>query len=220
MTDPFAHSDAAYVLGALDAAERHEFEAHLTTCPDCQSRVAEARDTVGLLAALPPSAVDEVAAAAEPVPDTLLPSLLRSARRERARRRWFTAGVGAIAAACLVALAIVLWPGGGSSNSRPAPQAFTAVRPSPVSATAQLVSRDWGTEIDLRCTYPASDDYRFAYRLVVVDRSDNSHPAGDWSLVPGRGDITFTGGTSVPKDQIASLQITTATGVPVLQLRR
>src|SRR5690348_11099527 len=34
--DPFRYSDAAYVLGALDDADRRDFEAHLETCPDCQ----------------------------------------------------------------------------------------------------------------------------------------------------------------------------------------
>jgi hypothetical protein len=219
--DPFAHYDGAYALGALDDDDRRAFEAHLETCPDCQARVADLRATASLLALLPPSIdlndltddpVDE------PAPDTLLPRLLREAGRERARRRWLTAAVSGLAAAALVALAVVLWPG-GSGTPAPAAQAFAAVRPSPLTATAQLVTKAWGTEIDLHCTYPASDNDRFGYNLVVIDKNRKPHDAGDWTLVPGRAGIDFTGGTSVPRDQIASGQITTPTGTPILELK-
>ena len=40
-SDRHAHWDAAYVLGALSAAERQEYEDHLTSCPSCRDAVAE-----------------------------------------------------------------------------------------------------------------------------------------------------------------------------------
>jgi anti-sigma-K factor RskA len=39
-----------YALGALDAAERQEFEAHLLSCADCTQEVAAARGRMALLA--------------------------------------------------------------------------------------------------------------------------------------------------------------------------
>ena len=36
---PFAHDDAAYVLGALSPAERLEFVRHLATCDECSRSV-------------------------------------------------------------------------------------------------------------------------------------------------------------------------------------
>ncbi len=218
MTDPFEHADAAYVLGALDLQEAAEFEAHLAQCPACRARVDEARDTVGRLAAASPADfVGLDPAAVEPMPDTLLPGLMRRARREQRRRTLFTAGIAAVVAALLVALAFVAWPSGDSSSG-PSREAFVAVRPSPVSASAQLVSKAWGTEIDLQCKYEQDVDESHPYGLRVIDKSGLYHGAGTWSLVPGKT-VTFTGGTAVRRDRIAAVQITLVDGTPILQLK-
>ncbi|HZC73419.1 MAG TPA: zf-HC2 domain-containing protein [Jatrophihabitans sp.] len=209
--DPFRYDDAAYVLGALDAGERAAFEAHFATCPDCQARVAEARAGRDLLAGVQWSDLDEQ----PPVPDTLLPGLLRSARRERNRRRWLTTSLGAVAAACLIALAVVVWPSGSSTSPG---EPFAAVRPSPVAATGKLIAKRWGTEIDVMCRYRVDADRYVPYDLVVIDKFGDKHPAGNWALPEG-SEMTFTGGTSVQLSQIDRVQITLTDGTPILQLR-
>jgi hypothetical protein len=225
--DPFVHADGAYVLGALDAAERAEFEAHLTTCDACRARVDEVRPTVALLAGLAEDAFTDAAitdaaftddAFTEPMPDTLLPGLLRRAKRERSRRRLLTASVGSLAAACLVALAILVWPTSSSSPSAPTARALTPVRPSPVSATAALVSKKWGTEIDLTCRYAEEVEAGRPYELRVVDKANIIHPAGSWILVPGHA-LTWKGGTDVPRDDISKVLITLPDGTAILQLK-
>lgn len=210
-TDPFRYDDAAYVLGALDAADRAQFEAHLKTCADCRARVAEARAGHVLLGGLDAADLEETT----PVPDTLLPGLLRAARRERTRRRWLIGSLGGVAAACAVALIVLLWPTGSSSHGSPA-RAMTAVRPGPVAATAKLVSRGWGTEIDVVCYYRNNLDH-YTYKLRVIDNQGRQHWAGGWNLAPG-GETTFTGGTSVPVSDISRVQITLGNGMPILQL--
>lgn len=211
MSDPFRYDDAAYVLGALDEAERAAFEAHLARCADCQARVAEARSGRDLLAGIELSDLENEA----PVPDTLLPGLLRAARQERTRRRWLTTSLTAVAAACLVALVVVLWP--SNSSSTPG-QPFVAVRPSPVTATGKLVAKGWGTEIDLVCHYPKDIERYLPYKLVVIDDAGHKHPAGSWTLVHGRPEVTFSGGTSLQLAEIDSVQITQADGTPILKL--
>ena len=47
---------APYALDAVDVDEVLEIEAHLDTCPECVAALAELRDTVDLLAALPEAA--------------------------------------------------------------------------------------------------------------------------------------------------------------------
>lgn len=210
--DPFRHDDAAYVLGALEDDERRAFEAHLATCPDCSARVAELRPTAGLLAGVPLSALTDTV----PMPDTLLPGLVHRARRERNRRRTFTGAFAAVAAACVATLVVLLWPD-GSPAAKPAPQAFAAVRTSPVAATAQLVSRAWGTEIDLHCRYPKGVASYVPYNLVIIDKEQHSYSGGSWTLVPGKS-IDFTGGTSVKRRDIEWVQITLMDGTPILQL--
>jgi hypothetical protein len=210
--DPFRFDDGAYVLGALDDEDRAAFEAHLASCAECRGRVDDARAAAGLLSGLSLADVGEVA----PMPDTLLPGLLRRAKRERRRHRLLTGSLGAVAAASVAALIVLLWPTSSNSAGSPA-QAFIAVRPSSVSATAQLVSRGWGTEIDLECRYADNVEHYLPYNLVVVDKHGQTHGAGSWTLAPGHA-TEFTGGTSVPRADIAQVRITLPDGTPILQL--
>ncbi|SHG80506.1 Putative zinc-finger [Jatrophihabitans endophyticus] len=230
--DEFHHHDGAYVLGALDDADRDAFEAHLPGCAECRGRVAEARAAMLLLAAAGPRGEAAGAVGDSPdalpdtllpdtlLPDTLLPGLLRRAEHERRRRRVVAAGTGVLAglaAACLAVLAIVFWPSGDRQQDRPdPPRAFVAVRPNPVEASAQLVGRRWGTQIDLRCRYKRDLQPGTTYRLVVVDVDRRRFDAGGWTL--GEGTTDFVGGTEVPRDRIAAVQVTLADGRPILQL--
>jgi hypothetical protein len=212
MTDQFRHDDAAYVLGALAPDERAAFEAHLETCDECQARVAESRGAVGLLAGLTVADVADP----EPVPDTLLPALLRRADRERARRRWVTGSLGAVAAACAITLAVVLWPSG--SDPARSELSFAQVRDVPISATATLESETWGTRIELHCSYAAGIDESHPYRLIVFDAQNHRYDAGSWTLVPDKT-IEYITGTSLAENDISRLQITLEDGSPILQLK-
>lgn len=207
--DPFEMDDAAYVLGALRGAERSAFEAHLSTCAQCAQRVAELRAVPAMLAGITEADLAaDAPARSGPVPDTLLPALLRAVRTERRRRRGLIAGLASVAAACALALSLVLtWPSG---HAHAAPVAMTAVRPSPVQATAQLDGVDWGTSITLRCHYAGisagsyGDDAQ--YSLVVVRKDGTSQVAGSWKLTPGE-QTTFRAGTAWPKSQLARIEI-------------
>ena len=99
-TDEFATYDAAYVLGALSPTERTAFEAHLRTCPACAGAVTALAGLPGLLAKVPVEDVTDPVAA--PVPQTLLPRLLREVAARRRRHRWVT-GLTAAAAAVVIA---------------------------------------------------------------------------------------------------------------------
>jgi anti-sigma factor RsiW len=87
MAGPNARLDAAYLLGVLDADERLSYEAHLVTCWRCRTSLTEISAIAPLLAGLDESVLaTPPEAAPTPVPDTLLPRLLKAAGRERARR--------------------------------------------------------------------------------------------------------------------------------------
>lgn len=216
-SDPFAFDDGAYVLGALSDDERRAFEAHLEICPDCRARVAEVRGVPALLTGV---IADELAedptVAAGPVPDTLLPGLLRRAGARRSRQRWLIGGLAAVVVGCLVALAVTLWPssGGGSAHQ---PRPFVAVGQSPVQATATLVAKDWGTEIDVHCSYAEGVPRPFPYQLRVFDAKGTAEDIGSW-IVPVGEDMDYQTGTRYPLDQISKLQILRTDGTPVLEL--
>ena len=170
MSCPSAHLDGAYVLGSLSPAERQEFERHLSTCDECSRSVRELAGLPGLLARVDRSVL-EFEPASDPVPATLLPSLVREVRRRR--RRTVLAIAGAAAAAAVIAVGVPILvsgeddPGSPSADSQPTatssptssaepdvvPVAMDTVGSAPVSGTLAFESVGWGTKLDLECTY-------------------------------------------------------------------
>jgi hypothetical protein len=213
-SDPFVHDDAAYVLNALAPEERAAYEQHLTTCAPCRSRVREIQDLPDLLAGIDADEIEP----ADPVPDTLLPGLLRRAGRQRRRQRFAIGALAAVAAACLVAVVLAFWPSGSSTPSAPQ-RDFVAVAQSPVRATASLAATSWGTAIDIHCSYvPGVAEGGYRYGLVAYDRRGAAHRLGDWTL-PSDRNIDYSTGTALTPAQIARLEITLPDGTPLLRLR-
>ena len=224
MTDPFRHDDAAYVLGALDPADRDAFEAHLATCPACAARVAEIADLPALLSGIDRAQVlDAVLEETPALPDTVLPRLVREVRRERSRRRWYAvAGAAAAAAvAASITAAVVTASGGTSRGTAPAPHAVAlrALVPTPVHATVALTAERWGTRITLRCRYAASSGPALRYDMDVYGRGGARFALGSWRIAGGE-DVTYVSGAPVPPSAIARVDVTTSGGTPVLRLTR
>jgi len=216
--DPYREWDAAYVLGALEPAERRELEEHLEGCPECRASVAELAGLPGMLRALTPEDARALAGAPGTAPGTPAPraadevvSLARAVRARRRRGRWIAA---AAAAACLALGALV-----GVTLPRPsdAVQAeVVRVRLEPVGAAdvrADLTMRAlaWGTRLDWSCEYPgpvsgyAPTDVP-VYELVVVDDEGGARVVATW-----RGHDGGTGGlgasSAVPARDIARVEI-------------
>lgn len=214
--DRFEYDDAAYVLGALPPDERDAFEAHLATCDACLTRVRELQGIPDLLSDI---TIDDVTGPLEPVPETLWPSLLRQASRRRRRQRWLMSGLGAAAAAFLIAFVVAVWPSNSSAPTTSAAQLpFVKVINSPVRATATLTSKSWGTAIDVHCHYVGGVDQSFRYLLRVTDTNGKVDTAGSWTLPPDKN-IDFTTGTWISPAHISKLEITLPDGTTVLRLR-
>jgi len=244
--DEFAQFDAAYVLGALSPAERREFEDHLTGCVACSRSVAELAGLPGLMSTVSIEDLDaDLDAVVEAPPETLLPNLARAVRRERWRRR-LVLGASAAAAAALVAVGAVAL--GGQDSPSPAPLAaststgptspstagpttaptssgsanlaFSALVPSPVTASARLVDMAWGTRIDLTCSYTSGRSYPTGgspYALVVIDHNGAAQQVATWSALPDR-QLTVLGASSLARRDIAVVEIRTLSGLAILRL--
>jgi hypothetical protein len=228
MTCEFAHEDAAYVLGALSPAERAEYRTHLSHCAECTQAVQELAGLPGLLARVP-SDVLESPPFDEPVPDTLLPALVRQARRTQLRRTWVTAAAAA-AAAVIVA--------GGSGVARDAltddtpnaasggahtghtGQAMVPLGSESMSANLAFTSVPWGTRLDLTCTYPPADEgYEgpSPFGLFVHARDGRVEKVATWRALPGKT-MRLTAATATSRGDIASVEVRAADGKPVLKL--
>lgn len=205
-------SAAAYVLGALPASERVEFEAHLVTCEDCRQTVAGLAGIPGLLSRVSPADLADPL----PVPDTLVPRLLRAVRRSGRRRRLVVGALSAAAVLFAVAgtTAVV---DRNNQPDRPAMTAMTAVVDSPVTASVSLVAHPWGTEVTMSCRYSDTSEWSRPYDLVAVDDQGTSYNLATWVVGPGKT-ASVSGSVPVRPDHIDRLEIRLASGQPILRL--
>ena len=189
--DPFREWDAAYVLGALDPADRRAFEDHLRTCDACRAAVAELAGMPGLLRMVPADEADRARRCS-------------AGRGRRAGHRGAGRAPGPAAAArrawrasrrpCSCSAG---WRACSSGGRPAAPQAaapssstqVTALRLEPVgtaavSAELTLEEKRWGTRIDWECRYPSEAALYGTvptYELVLVDDDGTSTVVATWS---------------------------------------
>lgn len=224
---PFSHLDGAYVLGSLTPADRQEFEQHLAGCADCSRSVRELAGLPGLLARIERDVL-ESPRMVTPVPDTLLPGLVRQVRRTQRRRLLVTASAAAAAAAAIavgsLALAGALGDGETPSATHGVPpgQVMLPVGQSAVSASLTLESVAWGTRLDLTCSYEPGagwDEPAHAptYSLLVHTRDGRTEQVATWRALPGRT-MQLTGATSASRADIESVDVLTADGRTILEL--
>lgn len=221
------HEDGAYVLGALAPEERVAFELHLPTCESCSRAVRDLAGLPGLLARVPVQVLDPDELPM-PVPDTLLPGLVRRARRAQRRRTWAIAGLAAaVVAVAGVSIGVVI----GNDDSGPpsagptagvttaAPRQFTPVGTVPISGWVSLTRVGWGTRLDLTCSY--ADEHRYGekvgYTMFVTRKDGHSEQVASWSARPGKA-LHIAAATSADVDDIKSVDVRTVSGREVLRL--
>ncbi|WP_405144286.1 zf-HC2 domain-containing protein [Sphaerisporangium sp. NBC_01403] len=115
----------AYMLGALDADEAVQVEAHLATCPECRAELDELSGLTALLARVSEEDIEQVAGPPHAVLDRLISA---SARRHRVNRVVF----GLAASLVAVVLGGSAWLAVGHS-----PAADTTAAGAPAASSAQ-----------------------------------------------------------------------------------
>jgi hypothetical protein len=226
MSCEYAEQDGAYVLGALPAAERLAYEQHLTTCEECSRAVRQLAGLPGLLSRVDTTVLDD-APEEEPVPDFLLPNLVREVRRSRRRRVLLVAGAAAAAVVAVLALALprLLHDAPAPAPAAlPAGQAMTTIGGAPVHAKLALESVTWGTRLQLACTYEPDDaawgdnhgPHRVTYTIVVRTRDGRTEQVGTWRSLEGRT-MRLTAATAAPRRDIAAVEVRTTAGRTVLE---
>jgi putative zinc finger protein len=194
----------AYVLGALDPADRSAVDEHAARCAACSRELAEFAVVPGLLSRAPDPVVEP---RPEPVPSLALRGAVRSVSKTRRSTRWLVAGV----AACALGAGI----GVGVLTTSPATEQVAAQRIVTLSAdsgrvggSAELAAKPWGTELRLTLhDLPANE----RLELVAVGTDGRSEPAATWS-VPDAGRIQLTGATSMRPESVRRVEIRTGDG--------
>lgn len=187
----------AYALGALDSHDRREFESHLRSCRDCQAEV-------GQFAAIPAvlERIDADEILAEPDQATAVAIEARARAELRglvtSRRRWRWFAIGA-AAACVAAMAAVVWPASGDDTIE------LSISGSQIDAASiHAEEKGWGTE--LHAELGGLPD-RESYRLWTVDASGTWVVAASWGPTPSGG-AAVTGASSTPVHAISRILVT------------
>lgn len=223
----FATWDAAYVLGALSAADRGEYERHLDGCALCRAAVAELAPTAGLLSRLSPErarAIDGTGPEPRAVPAAPAPSLrgriVRTARRRR--RRAVGLWLGAAAAALLVIAVPSVVALTTPSDAGGTVYALDDVAGAPLEASVKLTSVEWGTRIDLVCEYTGevldAPPGGWPYALAVTDDTGATTMLSTWRAGPG-STTELSAGTDVSASRIDSIEIRTVDGDRVVMRR-
>ena len=227
----YGHLDGSYVLGALSPAERQDYERHLADCSSCARAVQELAGLPGLLAKTDLASIESPPADA-PLPETLLPALVHEVRRQQRRRLLVTGAVAAAAATVLTVGSLAAIRSGGeaptpqaatppSASAAPSGQEMVPVGYGRMSANVALASVAWGTRLDLTCSYapaaPGAEDTVTTYSLVVRTRDGHTERVATWRGLPGRT-MALTAATAATRDDIASVEVRTADGQPVLKL--
>lgn len=121
-----------------------------------------------------------------------------------------------------------------SASASPSPSLAPARRMRPVvettmTARVSLTAVPWGTRLDLTCSYPSpapagragrsyDESGSTTYRLVVRTKDGEVSQVATWRARAGTT-MRLTGSTAAPRGSITAVQVRTADGSPVLQLR-
>ena len=220
----------AYSMGLLEEQDRQAFEEHLAGCPSCATELAELSPMAALLRGVEPvgPAGDEPVAA-EVTEARVTELIQRRVAQQRHRRRW--------QAALAAAAGIVLIGGGIAVGTAVAPQQKGPTAPpvavagqrhsatdpvTGVAGTVGLVSKAWGTQVTLDLSKVRGP---VECELVAVSKTGERRVAMGW-LVPAPGDgvpghpapLVLVGGTSIPVNELARVDVNVVQGRTLLSI--
>ena len=191
MTCPDAATDlGAYVLGALEPAERRRVEEHLARCPACAAELAEFEALPALLDRADPA--DLTPGTVTPSPELFARMSAAAAPPSRLRVR----AVALVAAALLGVLGVGITVWATSSSDQSVTATAGAVR-----ATVTVSEVDRGSALDVTVAGMRPHE---SCHLVAVGRDGVRHPAGEWPA-SAAGDGTWRGWADVDRDSLAAV---------------
>lgn len=196
---------AAYVLGALEPAERHAVEEHLHSCAECRDEVSRFSPLPQLLGRL--TAEEAASGALAPHLD-ILPELLAEETVERARLRRHLLG-WRVATAAAVAAAVLVWaPWAGPPPAERVPASPVAAEAAAVTGSAAAHEWEWGTTVEIEVqNLPVRD----AYVLWAVAQDGRRQQAGVWGATEARAALV-RGAAAIQRQDLERVEVTDADG--------
>ena len=187
-----APSLGAYVLRALDPAERQRFEDHLKHCAVCTAELAEFAPLPAMLDRVRPEDLQPVAVTPSPeLYDRVSAAVRREQTRPRRTRRWLLVAA-AVLAVIGVGTGVVVWSTGSEGSDT------VTVSDGPVRATVSARPGNDGSVLEVTVAGLRPGE---TCRMVAVDADGDDHPAGEWPVSPD-GDGRWRGWADVPRTSL------------------
>jgi predicted anti-sigma-YlaC factor YlaD len=211
----------AYVLGALEPADRARVDAHLATCADCRDELASLAGLPGLLGRVSRAEVE--AEPTDPGPQ-LLDRLLRAAaaeRRRSRRRTWVAAVAAAVIALAAVGVAIGVTHDRHQTVSAKTPvgvsETFTATDPvTHVQASITEWKKGWGASVDVSVVGVTEDLAGPSCQLIAVGPDGKTDVAASWSApaagYTGPSKVNASGSTAMASKDITAFKVVGSDG--------
>jgi len=195
----------AYVLGALDPAERGRVDAHLAECDGCRDELASFAALPGLLSR---ASIADVELAPESSQPQLLQRLLTAVANERRRGRRVRRLSAVAAGVVVVATGTVAGVAVSAHDSTPAAAATFSATDAATNVTASVTEwrKAWGTALEAQVVGVVKGAYPERCQLVAVAADGTRDVAGSWAPTSS-GKIVAQGATSLSPTQIAWFEV-------------
>ena len=176
----------AYVLGALEPAERQQVEEHLRACPACAAELEGFRSLPGLLDRVRPE--DLVPVPVAPSPDLFerTAAAVGTERRRTLRSRTWALVAAAVLAVLGIGAGVTVWATGQGEQT-----ASATAGPVRVTVTASPAEEGSALEVTVAGMQPGE-----TCQIVAVASDGDTYDAGSWPTSPD-GDGTWTGWADV-----------------------
>ena len=213
----------AYVLGALEPAERGRVEAHLADCDGCRDELASFAALPGLLGRV---SIAEVEMVPDPAPPELLDRLLAAVAREHRhdrRVRWVSAAAAAVIVAAAAGITgVAVSSSHHASTSAAASTTLTATDPvTHVTASVVEWPKKWGAALEVKVATGPIHAYGGGQvdkcQLVAVKSDGSKDVAASWSAT-GSGNIVAQGATAFAVSDIAAFDVVGSDGTTLVSI--
>lgn len=200
----------AYLLGAIEPAQRALVNCHLRACPECRAELSDLAGLPSLLRRIPADTASQLLR--DDVPDAMPPplsTLLRRIAAIRRRRRILTIAAAAIIAAATASGVLALHATARPPAAIAAAWAFTVQGTSPATgarAAVRYAGQPWGTELQVSVTGIAPGT---RCQLLVIGTGGQKIPAGGWDLAASEQPAWYPASVPLPIASLTSFEIIT-----------
>jgi anti-sigma factor RsiW len=185
-----------YVMNALDLSERAEVDAHLSTCAECRTELA---DLSSLPAVLDRMTLDDLAPATVTLPDDLFDRVAAKARSQHSAANAPQRARGRRLLAVAAALVVLVGGGVGVWAATRGPHHY--ISHSAVRMDVTLASQATGTSYTVSVSGLPTDEH---CTLIAIAKDGSRDVAGEWDATY-QGQAKETGSTDIPIDDLKQL---------------